>query len=44
MGIGGNTGRADGTADKNAFDWDDEEDEMGGDSIIRAAARKTEEN
>lgn len=44
MGIGGNTGKADGTADKNAFDWDDEEDEMGGEAINRAAARKKKEN
>lgn len=44
IGIGGNTGKADGTADKNAFDWDDEEDEMGGEAINRAAARKKKEN
>ena len=40
IGIAGKTGKAHGTADKNAFDWDEEEDEMGGESINRAAARK----
>lgn len=41
IGDGGNAGKEDGTADKNAFDWDDEEDEIGGEAINRAAVRKT---
>ena len=35
--MGGNTGIADGTADNNAFDW---EDEMGDDAINLPARRK----
>ena len=39
--MGGITGNADGTADNNAFDW---EDEMGDEAINLPARRKTKQN
>ena len=39
--MGGITGKADGTADNNAFDW---EDEMGDEAINLPARRKTKQN
>ena len=39
--MGGNTGIGDGTADNNAFDW---EDEMGDEAINLPARRKTKQN
>ena len=39
--MGGITGKADGTADNNAFDW---EDVMGDEAINLPARRKTKQN